>query len=279
MLNRLVNHFMASSGPVVYISPLHTFSFHGIAITNSMFYGWICSFLIIIFLVWVAHHVTIKPKGGIIQYVEVAVEFISNLVTSSFVDKKRGQKYVPYFVTLFCFLLLNNWLGLIPGVGDAFHYHNVPLLRPMTGDLNATLAAGVVTMIMVYSSSVRELGFKKYIGHFFIGSPLNPMYLFLGLIEMLTDLTRVISLSIRLFLNVTIGEIVIAVFSYLGHVIAPLTATPFTLLEFFVGALQAYIFTILSVMYLAIAINHVTEHEGLTNDSATETIQLQAEKA
>ncbi len=279
MMNLSLSHIIASSGPTVYISPLQLFSIHGWDITNSMLYGWICSLLIIIFLITVAHKVTVKPKGGVIQLIEAAVSFISNLVTSSFIDKKRGQKYVPYFVTLFCFLLLNNWLGLIPGVGDAIHYHNVPLLRPMTGDLNATLAAGVITMVVVYASSIREAGFKKYIKHFFIGSPLNPMYLFLGLIEMLTDLTRVISLSIRLFLNVTIGEIVIAVFSYLGHVIAPLTATPFTILELFVGALQAYIFTILSLMYLAIAVNHITEHESLTNDAVPETIQLQAEEA
>ena len=68
-----------------------------------------------------------------------------------------------------------------------------------------------------------------------------------------------LSLSIRLFLNVTIGEAVIAVFAYLGHVAAPITAAPFTAIELFIGALQAYIFCILSVMYLAIAVNHATE--------------------
>lgn len=85
-------------------------------------------------------------------------------------------------------------------------------------------------------------GFGKYLRHFFVGNPFNPLYFIIGLPEMLTDLTRVLSLSLRLFLNITIGEIVIAVFSYLGHVIAPVTALPFTLVELFVGALQAYIF-------------------------------------
>ena len=102
------------------------------------------------------------------------------------------------------------------------------------------------------------------------GRPPTPSTCWCGT-EIFTDLTRVFSLSIRLFLNVTIGEIVIAVFAYLGHIVAPITAAPFTAIELFVGALQAYIFVILSVMYLAIAVNHATEAH-LTEDSLPETM-------
>jgi F-type H+-transporting ATPase subunit a len=133
-------------------------------------------------------------------------------------------------------------------------------------------------MVTVYAASIRESGgVKNYIGHFFIGSPLNPLYLVIGVLEMLTDLTRVLSLSLRLFLNITIGEIVIAVFAYLGSVAAPVTALPFTLLEFLVAALQAYIFTILCTMYLAIAVNHAGEHHehaDLTEDDVAGTIEV-----
>ena len=252
----------ADSGPVVHIAPGGVMHISNFTITNSIFYGWICALFMIIVLVWTARRVTVKPKGGFVQFVEVGAEFITNTVEGGFEDKSRARKYVPYFVTLFFFLLFNNWLGLLPGVGEAFTAHGFPLLRPFTGDFNGTFAAAIVTMGLVYTSSIREAGsFRKYIGHFFVGNPLNPLYLVIGLLEMLTDLTRVLSLALRLFLNVAIGEIVIAVFSYLGHVVAPLTAAPFTLLELFVGALQAYIFTILSIMYLAIAVNHATEYE------------------
>jgi F-type H+-transporting ATPase subunit a len=270
---------IASSGPVVHITALPLFKIHGIVITNSMFYGWICALIITVFLIIIAHKVTIKPRGGIVGVVEAGVDFIANLVESSFDDPKRGRKYVPYFVTLFFFIVLNNWLGLVPGVGTSVTLHGNPLLRPFTGDLNATLAAGVVTMGVVYASSIREAGIKRYLKHFFIGSPLNPLYLLLGIIEIFTDATRVISLSIRLFLNVTIGEIVIAVFAYLGGFLAPLTATPFYLLELFVGALQAYIFVILSTMYLAIAINHAVSEGDLTDGAIPETMSLAQEKA
>jgi F-type H+-transporting ATPase subunit a len=271
----------AADGPAIHVAPAEAFHVGGFTITNSMLYGWICALIIISVLIWVARRVTIKPRGGFVQVIEAGVEFITNLVEGAFDDKSKGRKYVAFFATLFFFILLNNWFGLIPGVGEAIHRGENPILRPFTADLNGTLAIGVFTMLFVYISSVRELGgFRKYIRHFFIGSPWNPLYFIIGLLEMLTDLTRLFSLSLRLFLNVTIGEIVIAVFAYLGHIAAPVTALPFTLIELFVGALQAYIFTMLSLMYLAIATNHGhgPEHDSedaahtLTSEPTPETI-------
>ncbi len=275
MIPRLINLF-AASGPTVHIAPGTVWQIGGISITNSILYGWICIIGISAFLIWVARHITVKPKRGVIQYVEVAVSFITDLVESAFDDDKIGRKYVPYFVTLFFFILLNNWLGLLPIVGEGFKSGSLPLLRPFTGDLDGTLALGLVTMLLVYAASIRESGGPvRYFKHFFVGNPLNPIYLLVGILEIFTDLTRVISLSLRLFLNVAIGEILIAVFSYLGHIAAPLTALPFTLLEIAVGALQAYIFTILAVMYLAIAVNGANAHsDDLTEDDLPETIEV-----
>ncbi|MEO8105168.1 MAG: F0F1 ATP synthase subunit A [Candidatus Saccharibacteria bacterium] len=275
-------HAFADAGPSVHVAPAEVFHWGGLVITNSILYGWICTVLIIVLLVTVAHRVTVKPKGGVTQFIEAGAEFITALVVNTFDDKAKGRKYVPFFVTLFFFLLLSNWLGLLPGVGEALHIGDTPLLRPFTADLNGTLAAGIITMGVVYSASIRESGgVLNYIRHFFVGNPLNPLYFVIGILEMITDVTRVFSLSLRLFLNVTIGEIVIAVFSYLGHVAAPLAAMPFTLVEMFVGALQAYIFTILSLMYLAIAVNHAGEHQhqDLTEESVPETMGLQPGKA
>ncbi len=279
MFNDLLSRFAVDSGPSVHVAPNAVTHLGGLTITNSILYGWLCTVLIIATLIAVARRVSVKPRGGFSQFIEAGAEFIVNLVEGAFDDKQRARKYVPFFVTLFFFILLSNWLGLLPIVGEGFHVGETPLFRPFTADLNGTLAAGIFTMLFVYAASIRESGgFIKYMRHFFVGSPLNPLYFIIGLLEMMTDLTRAFSLSLRLFLNVTIGEIVIAVFSYLGHFAAPLTALPFTLVELFVGALQAYIFTVLSLMYLAIAVNHATDHN---HDEVSETGagagQLQAE--
>jgi F-type H+-transporting ATPase subunit a len=266
----------AESGPSIHVAPSGVLQLGGFTITNSILYGWIVSSLTILLLVWTARRVTVKPRGGFVQFVEAGVEFISNIVVNAFDDKKVGRKYVPYFVTLFFFILLNTWFGLLPIVGEGFTSGGVtPLFRPFTGDLNGTLAMALITMGVVYAASVRESGgLKKYLQHFFVGSPKNPLYLIIGFLEMFTDLTRVVSLSLRLFLNVAIGEMVIAVFSYLGHFLAPLTALPFTLIELGIGALQSYIFVVLGVMYLAIAVNHAGEHahDTLTDVEPSETM-------
>ncbi len=258
----------ADDGPSIHVAPGTDFTLFGLHITNSMLWGWVVIALLAVALGVFARRMTVKPKGGITQYIEAIAEFVIDFVEGAFTDRAVGRKYVPFFVTLFFFILLNNWSGLIPGVGDAVQLHGHPFLRPITADLNLTLAMSLVTMVVVYGASIREVGgLAKYVRHFFVGSPANPLYLVIGLIEMVTDLTRALSLALRLFLNVIIGEIVIAVFIYLGAMIAPdnilspIAATPFTLLELGVGALQAYIFVILAVNYLAIAVNSASEHD------------------
>jgi F-type H+-transporting ATPase subunit a len=280
----------AIGSPDVHVAPGSDFIVGGVQITNSILFGWIINVVIVSLLIWLARKVTIRTKGGIVDYIEAGYSFVSDLVIGTFTDKTVGRKYVPFFVTLFFFILLNNWAGLIPGVGDAVQIHGHPFLRPLTADLNATIAIGIFAMIVVYVASIREVGgLRKYLRHFFAGNPLNPLYFIIGIIEMVTDLTRALSLALRLFLNVTIGEIVIAVFTFLGgliapvSILAPITALPFTLLELGVGALQAYIFVILSVNYLAIAVNSSHDHDDLapvdlTEDLAPETIDRSGRK-
>jgi len=283
--------FGIEDSPSVHVAPGEVLKIGGLSITNSMLYGWITTLVIVIFLIWAARRVRVHPKGGVVQYVEAGVEFVTNFVEGAFTDKETGRKYVPFFVTLFFFVLLNNWSGLLPFVGEGLQINGHPLFRPMTGDLNATLAIGLVTMLYVYAASIKETGGPlKYLRHFFIGHPLNPLYFVIGIIEMITDLTRVLSLSLRLFLNITIGEIVIAVFAFLGgallphSILSPIAALPFTLLELGVGALQAYIFAILGTNYLAIAVNSaqdhdMAEHDDLTEGDPTGTIEVTHKEA
>ncbi len=266
----------ASGIPEIHIAPQTVFHWGPLTITNSILYGWISVVILTVAFIWAARRISVHPKGGFIQFVEVVAEYMSETVSDAFSNKERSYKYVLYFVTIFFFLLANNLLGIIPGVGAPFTSHGNDLLRPMTADFNATLAMAVVTMGLVYISSLREVGFRAYISHFFMGSVKNPLYLFIGLIEMITDLVRVISLSLRLFLNVAIVGAIVVVFSYLGHVLAPVTAAPFFFLDVFDDVLQAFIFALLGVMYLATAVNHVDEHrqeQSLTEKTASDKME------
>ena len=254
MFSSLITRFAAE--PVIHITPLPLFTINGIQITNSMLYGVVSSILTIIVLVALARRMTIFPKGGPTQLIEVGTDFITNVLKSALDSEEKAVKYAPYFVSIFFFILFSNWLGLLPGVGQAFTYHGEPVARPFTADLNGTLAAATITWLLVQYFAIRESGLFSHMRHYFNGSLKNPITLLLGIFEMFSDLTRIASLALRLFLNVAIGEIIIAVFSALGGLAGPVTALPFTILELLVGALQAYIFVMLSIMYLAVAVKH-----------------------
>lgn len=244
------------TGPAIHISPGEVFTVGGLPITNSMVYGWITAVILTIIFVTVARMATMRPRRGFIQFVEIGVDFIIGLIANSLGSRKKAVKYAPYFATIFFFVLFNNWFGLLPGVGEALKVGENPVFRPFTADLNGTLAAAVVTMVLVQTFAIRESGFVRHVRHYFAGSLKNPATYLFGIFEIFTEFTRVISLALRLFLNVVIGEIIISVFSYLGKFAAPITALPFVMLEMVVAMLQAYIFVMLSVTYLAVAIKH-----------------------
>lgn len=252
----------AKDGPAVHITPGALFEVGGFTVTNSMLYGWISSLVLLVLFIVAAKRVSLRPKKGFTQILEIGSDFITNQMTSALGSRKKALQYAPYFVTFFFFIMFSNWLGLLPGVGEALTKDGNPVFRPFTADLNGTLAAATVIMVIVQYFAIKESGFLKHLGHYFNGSLKNPLTIFLGIFEMLSELIRVFSLALRLFLNVTIGEVIIAVFTYLGSFAAPITALPFVLLELAVGGLQAYIFVMLSMTYLSVAIAHGAEHEA-----------------
>lgn len=255
MIN-VLNLVATESGPSVHIAPAGLFEIGGHTITNSMLFAWVCSLIIIVLLVSVAKKMTLRPKAGFTQLVEIGTDFITKVLEGAMGDHDKAIKYAPYFVTIFFFIALSNILGLLPGVGEAFTYNGAPAFRAFTADLNGTFAAAVISMVMIQYFAIRESGFVKHLRHYFVGKLWNPLTYLIGVYEVLNELVRVFSLALRLFLNVAIGEIIISVFAYLGKFAAPLTSFPFLFLELGVALLQAYIFVMLSVTYLSLAISH-----------------------
>lgn len=262
----------AEAGPPVHIAPSELFEFYGFSITNSMVFAWIGSLLIIVALAFIAKRMTLRPRGGVTQIVEIGTDFVISMLEGSLGSRAKAIKYAPYFATIFFFIAISNILGLLPGVGDALTYEGVPVFRAFTADLNGTLAAAVISMTLIQYFAIRESGFIPHLRHYFAGRLWNPLTYLIGVYEVFNELIRVFSLALRLFLNIAIGEIIIAVFSYLGKFAAPITSFPFLFLELGVAILQAYIFVMLSVTYLSLAIKHGHEEADaleLTAESAT----------
>lgn len=256
MLSSFFN-FGASSEPHIAIAPEKLFEIGSLTVTNSMVYGWFASAVIIYLLYIGAKKISLQGAASApVRALDMGVEFFFNMIANSLGSRERARKYTPFFVTIFFFILLTNWFGLLPIVGKGIVYGETPLFRPFTGDFNGTLAMGLIAIVAIQYFAIKESGLIGHLRHYFAGSLLNPATYLMGVFEIFTELTRLVSLALRLFLNVVIGEILIALFAWLGGMFGFATAVPFTLLEIFVALLQAYIFVLLSVSYLSMAISH-----------------------
>ncbi len=246
----------------------------GFTITNSMIYGLLTGIFMALVLIWSANK--IKPNGskGFSSIIDVLVEFVINLLESPLGSRVRAIKYAPIFGYYFMFIIFANLLELVPWVGEGLnatlHNQSTTLFRPFTADLNGTIAMSIVAIITVQILSIREQGGKKHLQHYFSDKPWNPINFFIGLLEVFGEFTRILSLSLRLFLNTAVGEILITVFTSLvlsgGR--TPIAVIPILLFEALVAGIQAYVFTILSATYLGLAIAHADDSHH--NDHQTD---------
>ena len=233
--------------PIVHFGPL--------IITNTLLDTFIVDVLLIGGAFYLSKKLALVPN--LFQNaIESIIETFYSL-TASIAPENVG-KIFPYFMSFFLFILLANWSGLIPGVGTIGFFENhkfIPLLRSATSDFNTTLGLALVSAVATHFLSVRTIGIKNYLSRYF---SLNPINLFIGILEIISEITKIISLSFRLFGNVFAGEVVLLTVSTIFAFLFPL---PFLLLEVIVGLVQALVFSMLTMVFMAIlTIPHHEEH-------------------
>jgi F-type H+-transporting ATPase subunit a len=206
--------------------------------------------------------ITLKSKltmvPGMLQNIaELILEGALGLMDSVLGNRKTSEKYLPIVLTIFLFVLFSNWFGLVPGVGSVMIGHGVdavPLLRSPASDLNFTLALALIAVTMINVFGAAAIGLKGRLSVFFNFS--SPLKFFVGILELISEFARIISFTFRLFGNVFAGEVLLAIMALLVPYLVPL---PFMFLEIFVGFIQAFIFGMLTLVFVALA---VTPHEG-----------------
>lgn len=201
----------------------------------------------------------IKKIPGIFQnIVEMLVTTFYDV--TEIISGENAKKIFPFFMSFFLFILIANWSGLIPGNGaiglKGEEGHLIPIFRNATSDLNVTLALALVSVFATHILSVKTIGIKEYLSRFF---SLNPINLFVGLLEIVSEVTKVISLSFRLFGNIFAGEIVLVTIGSLFAFIFPI---PFMALEIIVGLVQALVFSMLTMVFMTILMkpHHAEAH-------------------
>ena len=255
----------AEGGAHEEFTPLGMFEF---AITNTMLSAWVTTLLIIAIFVFGVRKARMVP-GRLQNLVEIAVEGLMGFV-EGVIGRDLGRKVFPLIATIFLFVVLNAWIALLPiypslGFKDAQGDIAAHLFRSAGTDLNMPLALALVSFVFVEFWGFRRLGFS-YVGKFipvdaFIGNIRRKQIfqafisLFVGFLEGISELVRVVSFTFRLFGNMTAGEVLVLMATFL----VPFVATVFVYgLELLVGIVQALIFAGLTLVFVTVAI---TPHE------------------
>ncbi len=240
-------------------------TFMGIPITNTLLMSWIVIALLFIFAFFVRRNLSLIP-GKFQTFVELLFGYVYDFIETTLEDKKWARRIFPLLLTLFLFIALANLLEFTPGVGSFTITHEgetAPLLRSMNTDLNVTLALTFIVMFAIEFAGIFALGFWRYAGKFinFSGHSISERLInfVVGIIELVSELSRFVSFSFRLFGNIFAGEVLIAVVSFFVPYFLP---APLMAFEMFVGIVQGAVFALLTLFFvkMAIAEPHGSHH-------------------
>jgi F-type H+-transporting ATPase subunit a len=241
------------------------------SVTNSLLVAFILMLgFVALALTFRRRQLTAVPSG-FQNLVETVVEGGLDFVTSVTGSRATAVRFFPLVATIFFFVVFSNWFGLLPGVGSIgiYELHEghtvlVPFFRSASADLNGTIAIALISVLGTQIFGIATLGFFKHAAKYLNFKALFKHFSFqsvimlgVGLLELVSEVSRVVSFSFRLFGNVFAGEVLLIVVSALVPYFAPL---PFVFLEIFVGVVQALVFSLLTLVFLTIATAEHAEH-------------------
>lgn len=232
-------------------------------VTNSLFMAMVVVTLTVIgVLLLKRKKVTLVPRG-FYNAAEAFTEFWLDTIDQVTSSRRITLIAFPIVVSFFTYILLSNWVGLLPGVGSVGIYGEhkgaielIPILRAPSADLNFTLGLATLAIISTWVIGIKELGLGGHLSKFFTLK--NPIFTFVGILEFLGEFARIVSFSFRLFGNVFAGEVLLAVIAFLSPIVA---ALPFMFLEAFVGLIQALVFSMLTLVFIKMATEGHGDHD------------------
>lgn len=251
-------------------------------VTNTMINGVLATALFAVFAFFLnigikKYYLTDTAPKGIVNFFESILEVLLQQIDNVTKDRKKTLKFLPIVAGVFLFILVSNWLSQLPGTGSIGLFRGtefIPILRPATSDLNLTLAMAIFVVVLSHLVGIATIGFFKYANKFIkLGDiyqavkSLSPLKIFVavieffvGLLEIISEVAKMVSLSLRLFGNIFAGEVLLTV---IGSLVAFFVPLPFLALELLVGIVQAMVFSLLTLVYLTIAttpVHHVETH-------------------
>lgn len=266
-----------------------------IYITNTLIASWISISVLIGIFYLATRKMKLVPRG-LQNLAEAAIEMLLGFV-EGVAGKENGRRFFPIIATIFLFVIMNAWMGLLPifnvigtggwGTSDTLFWGkysgfmvDTALFRPANTDINVPLMLALVSFIAVEYWGITSVGFRQYAGKFFrygqllrglgqlirgrIKSAASVLFygaidVFVGVLELVSELVRIVSFTFRLFGNMTAGEVLLLMMAFLIPVVV---AVPFYGLEMILGFVQALIFAGLTLVFATVAVTpHHANHE------------------
>ncbi len=245
---------MGEQIPKISIKAEPIFNLFGFYFTNSLLTSVIVSILFLSVGIYYNKQATASKKSGFFYFLQFVFQSIYSLFKSVLSD--NIGVFFPLMLSFFLYIMLHNWFGLLPGIGsilikvsEGHEQTFVPILRGNNADLNTTLALALISVGLIQFFSIKYIGIKAYLKKFFNFS--NPINFFVGILDIVSEISKVISFAFRLFGNIFAGEVLLTIVAFLIPVLA---SFPFIVLELFVGFVQALVFSMLTAVFLSGAI-------------------------
>ncbi len=230
--------------------PEYIASFLGFRVTNSLLTSFLVTVILIIAVISLRR--VKDPRNLLLRSTRYLLFQMLHLTEMIVGDRKRAEAVLPLAATFFVFIVTANLLALIPGFLGSFYVAtasgDVSLLRSPNSDLNTTLALALIAVFSTQAFSLSHLGGKLFLRRFL--DLRSPIRFFMGFFEVISESVKVLSFSFRLFGNIFAGEVLLLVIAFLAPYLVPV---PFMILEIFVGVIQAFIFSMLTLSFIKTA--------------------------
>ena len=239
------------SGIHVELAPSQIGTIFGVPVTNTLITSWVIISLLIVIAYVVGSRIRLVPSR-FQTILEWAFGYVYDYVAETLESRDMARKFFPLLMTIFLFVFTSNLLEFTPGIGSIGWFKGdefTPLLRSVNTDLNVTLTLAIISFIVIEITGFAMLGAMRYLSKFFnFHSFIGAM---VGIVELIGEFARLISLSFRLFGNILAGEVLILVATYFAPYLGPV---PLMMFELFIGFLQAAIFALLTLFFIKLAV-------------------------
>jgi F-type H+-transporting ATPase subunit a len=240
------------NGINVILAPERIGTFFGLPITNTLVTSWVVVILLAIIAIVVGRNVKMVPSRFQVLLEEL-FGFVYDYIAETLESRDMARRFFPYLITIFLFIFTSNLIEFTPGIGSIGFFGAggafTPLFRSVNTDLNVTLMLAILSFFTIEITGIVTIGILKYAGKFVNFH--SVIGFIVGIIELFSEIARVIAFSFRLFGNIFAGEVLMLVVIYFLPLIAPV---PIMVFELFVGFVQAAIFALLTLFFIKLAI-------------------------